>query len=112
MRKLILKMHVSIDGFVGGLNGESDWIFPDEPDPQVGVLQEGHCCSQRTVDHRWGRRACLPDQTYHVLCWVLEVSPALKLCFEIRPKQTFRYGSTYRCYCVWLSAVMAVSESI
>ncbi len=27
MRKLILKMDVSIDGFVGGPNGESDWIF-------------------------------------------------------------------------------------
>lgn len=27
MRKLILKMHISIDGFVGGPNGEVDWIF-------------------------------------------------------------------------------------
>jgi dihydrofolate reductase len=27
MRKLILKMDVSLDGFVSGLNGESDWIF-------------------------------------------------------------------------------------
>lgn len=27
MRKLILKMSVSLDGFVGGPNGESDWIF-------------------------------------------------------------------------------------
>ena len=27
MRKLILKMSVSIDGFVSGLNGEIDWIF-------------------------------------------------------------------------------------
>jgi dihydrofolate reductase len=27
MRKLILKMHVSADGFVGGPNGEIDWIF-------------------------------------------------------------------------------------
>jgi dihydrofolate reductase len=27
MRKLILKMDVSLDGFVQGLNGESDWIF-------------------------------------------------------------------------------------
>jgi dihydrofolate reductase len=27
MRKLILKMSVSIDGFVGGPNGEADWIF-------------------------------------------------------------------------------------
>jgi len=27
MRKLILKMSISIDGFVGGPNGEIDWIF-------------------------------------------------------------------------------------
>lgn len=27
MRKLIMKMSVSIDGFVGGPNGENDWIF-------------------------------------------------------------------------------------
>jgi dihydrofolate reductase len=27
MRKLILKMDVSLDGFVSGPNGESDWIF-------------------------------------------------------------------------------------
>ena len=27
MRKLILKMDMSLEGFVGGPNGESDWIF-------------------------------------------------------------------------------------
>jgi dihydrofolate reductase len=27
MRKLTLKMSISVDGFVGGLNGEIDWIF-------------------------------------------------------------------------------------
>lgn len=27
MRKLVLKMSMSIDGFVGGLRGEIDWIF-------------------------------------------------------------------------------------
>ncbi len=27
MRKLVLKMHVSVDGFVGGPNGEVDWVF-------------------------------------------------------------------------------------
>ena len=29
MRKLILKMECSLDGFVGGPNGELDWLFPD-----------------------------------------------------------------------------------
>jgi dihydrofolate reductase len=27
MRKLIMKMSITIDGFVAGLNGEADWIF-------------------------------------------------------------------------------------
>lgn len=27
MRKLMMKMSVSVDGFVGGTNGENDWIF-------------------------------------------------------------------------------------
>ena len=27
MRKLIMKMSISVDGFVGGPNGEADWIF-------------------------------------------------------------------------------------
>jgi dihydrofolate reductase len=29
MRRLILQMQCSLDGFVGGPNGELDWIFPD-----------------------------------------------------------------------------------
>ncbi|MBC7777037.1 MAG: dihydrofolate reductase family protein [Phycisphaerae bacterium] len=30
MRKLILFMHTSLDGFVAGLNGEMDWIHVDD----------------------------------------------------------------------------------
>jgi hypothetical protein len=30
MRKLILKMSMSTDGFVGGPKGEADWIFRTE----------------------------------------------------------------------------------
>jgi dihydrofolate reductase len=32
MRKLILKMSMSIDGFVGGPNGEADWLFRTQDD--------------------------------------------------------------------------------
>jgi dihydrofolate reductase len=32
MRKLILKMNVSLDGFVGGVKGEIDWIFKSQSD--------------------------------------------------------------------------------
>jgi len=34
MRKLILGMSVSLDGFVAGPNGETDWIFRN-PDPKI-----------------------------------------------------------------------------
>lgn len=32
MRKLKLQVHMSIDGFVGGPNGENDWVFLAGPD--------------------------------------------------------------------------------
>ena len=40
MRKLILKMSVSIDGFVGGPNGELDWIFGAMDDDAAGWTVE------------------------------------------------------------------------
>jgi dihydrofolate reductase len=44
MRKLIMKMSMSLDGFVSGLNGQNDWIFKtgDEQSKawSVGILQE------------------------------------------------------------------------
>ncbi len=58
MRKLILRMNVSIDGFVGGPNGEIDWIFKSFDDSvtsstietlwQVGV----HIMGSRTFRDR------------------------------------------------------------
>ena len=30
MRKIISFMHISLDGFVAGLNGEIDWVKVDE----------------------------------------------------------------------------------
>ncbi len=30
MRKIVLSMHISLDGFAGGLHGEIDWIKVDE----------------------------------------------------------------------------------
>jgi dihydrofolate reductase len=44
MRKLRMKMSISVDGFVGGANGENDWVFKtgDEESKaySVGVIRE------------------------------------------------------------------------
>lgn len=39
MRKLVLKMSISVDGFVAGSNGELDWIFRSStPDSRASVI--------------------------------------------------------------------------
>ena len=40
MRKLILRQNISLDGFVGGPNGEIDWIVPD-PDVDFATVYAG-----------------------------------------------------------------------
>jgi dihydrofolate reductase len=54
VRKLILKMSMSIDGFVGGPNGEIDWLFPTMDEAAtawtVGIIQQAgvHIMGSRT----------------------------------------------------------------
>jgi len=48
MRKLILKMSVSIDGFVGGKNGEIDWLIKTLDDSSTAWI----------VDTLWGGPVC------------------------------------------------------
>src|SRR5580704_8232369 len=38
MRKLILKMNLSLDGFVGGPKGEIDWIFTNSDDAKTSWI--------------------------------------------------------------------------
>jgi len=40
MRRLILQMQMSIDGFAGGPNGELDWIFPGFGPDAMGWIVE------------------------------------------------------------------------
>jgi riboflavin biosynthesis pyrimidine reductase len=37
-RKLVLKMSVSLDGFVAGPNGEADWIFRTQSDDSTQLV--------------------------------------------------------------------------
>jgi dihydrofolate reductase len=54
MRKLILKMQISVDGFVGGPNGEVDWVFKSLDQAATdwivaGIWQAGvHIMGRRT----------------------------------------------------------------
>ena len=41
MRKLILKMQITVDGFVGGPNGELDWMFTTMSDDLARWIVEG-----------------------------------------------------------------------
>lgn len=51
MRKIILLMHVSLDGFVTGPNGEMDWIiYTKEEQNYVTDLLNTGC---------WGRKTSL-----------------------------------------------------
>jgi len=40
MRELILKMSISLDGFVAGPNGELDWVFGTEPAPKAWTVEK------------------------------------------------------------------------
>ena len=40
MRKIISFMHISLDGFVAGPNGEMDWIKVDEEIFDSSVIKE------------------------------------------------------------------------
>jgi len=40
MRKLIMKMSISVDGFVGGPNGEKDWVFKSSDESSRAWLVE------------------------------------------------------------------------
>lgn len=53
MRKLIIKMSISIDGFVAGINGETDWMFKNGDDQsRAWVL---HICETAGI-HIMGRK--------------------------------------------------------
>ena len=42
MRELILKMFMSLDGFVGSTDGDHTWMInPDEPDSEGRLFQTG-----------------------------------------------------------------------
>lgn len=81
MRKLILKMQVSVDGFVGGPNGEVDWVFksldPAVTDWLVQTLWQAGV-------HIMGRRTFFDMMTY----WPYSAEPYAPPMNEV-PKLVF-----------------------
>jgi len=72
MRRLVLFMHVSVDGFVGGPNGEMDWIHVDEDMFEYAGQQTDNADTalygRRTFEMMqsyWPTAADLPNATKH-----------------------------------------------
>ena len=72
MRKLILSLHTSLDGFVAGSNGEMDWIkLDDEIFDLVGkftVEADTALYGRKTyqmMESYWPTAADKPDATKH-----------------------------------------------
>src|SRR5882762_2642505 len=88
-RKLILKMSISVDGFVGGPNGEIDWIFKSTDDTAAAW----------TVDHIWQAGLhIMGSRTFQdmIAWWPYSKEPFAPPMNEI-PKAVFtRKGSVIR----------------
>ena len=72
MRKIISFMHISLDGFVAGLNGELDWVKVDEEIfNYVGKrISEGDTALYRrvayqTMENYWSTAGDKPTATKH-----------------------------------------------
>ena len=72
MRKIILSLHTTLDGFVAGLNGEMDWIkFDDEMFDFVGKFTDEADTAlygrktYQMMENYWPAAADKPDATKH-----------------------------------------------
>jgi dihydrofolate reductase len=74
MRKVVQFMHVSLDGFVAGLNGEMDWIYVDDELFEFASERthgsDAALYGRKTwqmMDAYWPTAADVPDPTKHTL---------------------------------------------
>ena len=95
MRKVILLMHTSLDGFVAGPNGEMDFIaFDEELADDVGKITDradtalyGRVTYQM-MESYWPSAADSPTATKHDIEHAHWVNNALKIVFSKSLKQT------------------------
>ena len=86
MRKIIWNMHVSLDGFVAGLNDDINWIYLND-----AIFEDGHAVIKMADTALYGRKtfeimksywptaANNPNATKHDLDHANWVNPALKV---------------------------------
>ena len=74
MRKIISFMHISLDGFVAGLNGEMDWIKVDEEifDYVEKRISEGDTAlygrvTYQMMENYWPKAGQQPNATKHAI---------------------------------------------
>ncbi|MBA4056526.1 MAG: dihydrofolate reductase [Marivirga sp.] len=87
MRKLVLFMHASLDGFVGGTKGEMDWIKVDEAMFDSAALRTAESdlalygrVTYEMMDSYWPTAADQPNATKHDIehsTWYNKVSKVI-----------------------------------
>jgi dihydrofolate reductase len=89
MRKLIWIVHVSLDGFVAGPNGEIDWIYLEDEifDDGHNVIKMGDTAlygraTYELMKSYWPTAAANPTATRHDIDHANWVNPALKIVFS------------------------------
>ena len=89
MRKVVWLMHVSLDGFVAGPNGEIDWILLDDEvfDDGRDLINAGDTALYGRVTYQlmesyWPTAADSPTATKHDIDHARWVNPALKVVFS------------------------------
>lgn len=95
MRKIILLMHVSLDGFTAGPNGELDWIkFDEELIDYVGKLTD-RCdtalfgrATYEMMEAYWPTAAEQPNASKHDIEHAKWVNNATKIMFSKTVKET------------------------
>ena len=95
MRKVVLLMHVSLDGFVGGPNGEMDWIHvDDEMFDTVGKLTDEADTAiygrvtYEMMESYWPTAAEQPTATKHDIEHSNWVNAAVKIVISRTLKET------------------------
>jgi dihydrofolate reductase len=89
MRKVIWLMHVSLDGFVAGPNGEMDWIYLDDEvfEDVHGLVSTADTAlfgrvTYQLMESYWPTAADSPTATKHDIDHSRWINPAPKIVFS------------------------------